>query len=264
MKKLNKYFANQFTKLLRLLTKYGQTADQETLHKFRITIKKIKSLYRLINFCDNTFNYRKQFNPLKKIFADAGIIRNMYIAEKLINELEMEFKSEDISFNSDPDKRKENISSFIKRISSFQKIIYRKYSDTEKYLINVSTECFKEYSLTRLTDLKNMIYPELNEAGLHDARKICKEIIFLNEMDGKAKKNIDPFYDRLQEMIGEWHDKSDLLKLINEHNRNSGSIKTKKFKEQIQQDITSINELVHDHYNKAEEDKLHFVLKSER
>lgn len=248
MKKLNKYYAGLFSILLKQLSKYERKADHETLHKIRITIKKIRSVFRLTGFCDKNFNERKHFHPLKKIFKDAGVIRESYIAGKLYEEYGINKETDNNNLIYDNEKRMEDISGFIKNTKRNCKVVYDKYFDTKQYPGNVSEECYYEYFINRQTELRNLVFPDLIEAKLHNARRICKEITFLFEISSNSEKKTDPFFDKLQVMIGEWHDKIELLKLMSYDDKNITENKIKELERSIGSEVSSIKELINAFY----------------
>ena len=250
MKKLKKYTVGLFSILLRNLADYEVTADQETLHKIRITIKKIRTVFRLISFCDDDFKTRKHFRLYKKIFKDAGVIRSIHIDGKLKAEFDMNVKEEKLTTNPDYGKRSEFISSFIKNTNDNCRSVYRNYFELERYLTKVSSKCFKDYYSNKLLELKNMIHPELIESQLHNARKICKEIIFLSEISKNSKKYIDPFYENLQDRIGNWHDKSELLQTIKNNSGHISDKNSEKIGVEINSDLSAVKILISNYYKK--------------
>jgi len=70
-----------------------KTKSQEDLHQFRVTIKKIRSLLRLLESGPGNKKLLKDFRPVKEIFKKAGHIRNAQINLQLSARFEM--KDED-------------------------------------------------------------------------------------------------------------------------------------------------------------------------
>ena len=50
--------------------------------------------------------------------------------------------------------------------------------------------------------------------SLHKTRKTIKEVIYLSEADGGMEKKEMKFYDQMQDVLGELHDKQVLLGLL--------------------------------------------------
>ena len=95
-----------------------------------------------------------------------------------------------------------------------------------------------------------MIHPEIIESQLHNARKICKEIIFLSEISKNSKKNIDPFYENLQDRIGNWHDTSELLQTIKNNSGHISDKNSEKIGVEINSDLSAVKILISNYYKK--------------
>lgn len=212
MKQLNKYASVRFGKMLNLLDRYDKTPTEEILHNVRVELKKIKALFNLINFCSKKFNVSKEYLSLREIFREAGKIREIEVMNKLFLEYQIKHISEEIKTV----KHNLLISNFRKNISRYKKMIAAIKSNIAKHLEKVNSDCFKKYSETRISKLNKQIFPVLIESGLHNVRKIIKEIIYIESIRRWNKKNADPFYEEIQSLIGSWHDKQMLIKFLEE------------------------------------------------
>ena len=79
---------------------------------------------------------------------------------------------------------------------------------------------------------------------LHKARKVAKEIIYLSAITEKRKKKLDPFYNKIQDSIGQWHDKQTILPIIKANN----SPELGRLRQEGRGDVNKIKELVFEFY----------------
>ncbi|HMQ69456.1 MAG TPA: CHAD domain-containing protein [Ignavibacteria bacterium] len=247
MKKISKYSAGLFSKLLENLSEYEMAADQETLHRIRITLKKIRSLFILLSFCDLKFNYRKQFHPFKKIYKEAGSIRSIFITRKLSVEYGIELKKKRKDLIPDNNKA-ESIPGFINEIRRTENFVYKKYFEILKHFEKINEDCYRKYNSNRKKELKNLVFPYVIESKLHNARKICKEITFLNELNNSRKINTDLYFEELQDLIGNWHDKIEFRNTLENGSPDISSESTGKIDKEIVSDLRKIKKLTADHY----------------
>lgn len=212
MKQIKKYASVRFVKLLNLLDRYDKTPTEEILHNIRVELKKIKSLFHLINFCSKKFNVSKEYSSLREIFREAGKIREMEVLNKLFLEYHMESVNEEIKSGN----HNLLVSNFRKNISKYKRMTATILNNIEKNLEKINSDCFKKYSEIKKEKLNKQIFPILIEAELHNMRKVIKEIIYIAGISSWSKKKLDPIYENIQNVIGSLHDKQMLLKLLEE------------------------------------------------
>ncbi|MCW5907712.1 MAG: CHAD domain-containing protein [Chitinophagales bacterium] len=194
---------------------YSTKQHPEHLHKLRVTIKRIKALFRLANAADTRFNNDKFYKPYRKLFKAAGKIREAQVhiqnlqlltgkkrsaeTEQLkrgIRQMNAAFVSMQVDFISSIDKRSEEIGEKLKRIKSAR-----------------LQKCFA-------TDLKQIckrVYAIRRADKLHSFRKKLKRLMYNNELTSAKNRMLTRSYlkaiDDLQDTIGKWHD-AELLKFM--------------------------------------------------
>lgn len=245
MEEIKKYANKQFLTLFEQLSLYEIKNDEEILHKVRVSLKKIKAVFRLISFCSNGFYLQKEYIQLKKIFREAGKIREFDEACKLLNE----YNVSNIQAVWDTKERVRLISEFILNIPGYKEIISLQSEIPENHFENISSNCLSKFISAKKEELQNNIYPLLIESKLHKSRKIIKDIIYLSSISRLRKKNLNPLYDEIQELIGKWHDKIILLDWIKEKNMDPGGIIAKKLNYKTRSDLKAIGKLIMDLYN---------------
>ena len=86
IKQLHKYGNKRFIFLNARLKKYNRHAKPEQLHKVRVELKKIRTLFNFLGFGSKKFNAYKNYKPLKHIFKKAGRIRDADVLHQLFKE----------------------------------------------------------------------------------------------------------------------------------------------------------------------------------
>lgn len=78
------YIEQRTDKIEQLLRKPPAADSMAYFHKLRVEIKKWNAFLRLIEFCDPGFDRKKIHKPFRKIFRQAGKIRELQISEALL------------------------------------------------------------------------------------------------------------------------------------------------------------------------------------
>jgi hypothetical protein len=83
----------------------------------------------------------------------------------------------------------------------------------EKSLAKISKSQIRKYLKGRKEALRLMLQGSLLGNALHKARKVIKEIMYLEAMRRKADTR-ELYFGQLDELIGQWHDRQQLLDLL--------------------------------------------------
>ncbi len=234
--------------LFEQLSLYEISNDEEILHKVRVSLKKIKAVFRLISFCSKNFNVQKEFALLKKIFREAGEIREFDEAFKLLKE----YNLRNVKVVWDTKARDNLMSEFILNIPGYKKIISMQSAIPGNHSENISSGCLTKYINSKKEELQNNIYPLLIEHKLHKSRKLIKDIIYLSSITRIRNKNLNPLYNDIQEAIGKWHDKIILMNWIREKKMDPAGIITRKLNLKTSGDLNIIEKLINDLYRTDE------------
>ena len=73
-------------KIIKHFRAFISSKHQDELHRFRVEIKKMKSLISLFSAASNNSALLKKIKPLKKIFKQAGVIRDAFIHLELVKQ----------------------------------------------------------------------------------------------------------------------------------------------------------------------------------
>lgn len=187
----------------RHLRSFSKNSEQEDLHHFRTGVKKLRALIILADSATKEPVLEKQFKPVRKIFKQAGEIRNAYINQQLgetvhesafIQEQQQIMETSTLVFNADRDQHRiwlrKTRRRLIKRIRSVSKLHLTLYYRQQLEII--------------AADLSQLRFGE----ELHTSRKQLKVLLYnyplvSHELDMPFNA---AYLDQVQEAIGNWHD----------------------------------------------------------
>ena len=242
---LKKYFDKSNQKVLNCLENMEVKSLVKTLHELRVEIKKIRFVGHLIKHFNVKSDTEKMFKPYEKVFKVAGKIRSLQMHEKLIKQFEL---SDDLG-----DFIKENHRGEKKLLKKFYKIIT---SDTDvlaayKLLIDAEIEKIAHLDLESYANhlikfLFDNMTTQTNHKDVHEHRKKVKELIFMAGLSKKlhgyisARINLRSA-DKLQEKIGDWHDKHEFyITLVTKSNDIKNS-ELKKYRKAVKEIVKVSN-----------------------
>jgi CHAD domain-containing protein len=215
------YFKVQAKIAMQELEKYFHDPQVETLHQFRVEIKKIRAVFFHLEEMPVQKSFKKIHRQIKKIFRKAGEIREL--------QLEMAWLEKHRKFNllrlmQYESQLRKSDKYFHKRIpnmlDTFKKAC-RKTAHKLSTLTQLQTDQYisKKWQAVLLPLLKN-----IDEKFWHETRKGVKQLVYarhwINADTILQKKVISIFIslDKLQNAIGKWHD-LDLLATKIQHLR---------------------------------------------
>jgi CHAD domain-containing protein len=182
--------------------------DPTALHQMRVMIKKIHSLVKLHTF---TFPEKRElkliFKPVRKIFKNAGIIRESQL--HLLNLEKTGIRNEQLEIRLNEIIRIET-EKFLKRQKKYGKILDRQLAEFQKEISPITKKQFRLFVNVNLKYAFTNLQRKKHSAQLHESRKSLKSILHLSELfipetHGKKILNIE-YLTKLAEKIGGWHD----------------------------------------------------------
>lgn len=195
--------------------------------------------------------FKKDFKPIRKIFKHCGNIRNAYI--NLQFGVQYQYKNEEFLMA-----RLYEIETGIKEVKEmgkqYLKTIKIAHEDIDYDLKALDDDAILEFYRSRVNRVANVIAHLQFNDELHSARKQIKILMYNRKMAHKAldgKLNIDTDYlDKLQSLIGDWHDNTLALELFCSPDINYPPIITK-IKKQNTRFKRTITALAHDFEKKV-------------
>ncbi|MCA4895869.1 MAG: CHAD domain-containing protein [Cytophagales bacterium] len=244
MKKLSSYANKRFKALIDSLHSYHQIDEPEVLHSLRVELKKIKSILNLLQYGLPNFRGHKHYIPFRTIFRRAGEIRQPEVIYKLLLQNQIEGITDSQIPNADQEERL--LSAFKNDVPMFIATVTAKRSKLKEYIKNLTEKKAGKYLTKRRRQVKRLLFPVFEPDALHKTRKIIKEIIFLDWVD-KDKPSVT-FLKKIENRIGQWHDKQVLLKILN----------STQYKDQsailiasCQEDLVNLKMAIQAHYGKG-------------
>jgi CHAD domain-containing protein len=237
-KYLIKSFKQSQKILLRQLPGISSKLKRKNLHKARIAIKKINTVYRLLDFIDpDTFNRKKHYKTVGKIFRSLGKLRELQLNDNYIKSQHLPFASQKLySIHTATEKLKAERKAQ-KAITKFDKISFHKSTKlVNKLAHNLDNDTVliktKQFIPQETNEIKILFKDYRNQDKVHKIRKILKSIHytidFLNNIDPSLKSST--ILQRLKEaetLIGKWHDNVALLQFIHKLPEKSPGVKPK-------------------------------------
>lgn len=214
MKKLEKYFTQQYDLALKNFKLAQVVLSEKPLHELRVSIKRIKALLDfLVQLLPNKPEIIQHFEPFRKIFRVAGKLRDIHVQEKLLLKCAKEWslpiplayhnylrEQQKIAFQTfKKTAQKVKLEDIATNNKPLKKILHKVSLET----IHENTEKLLRY---RFMSVRNLVQ-ENDDESLHEARKIIKSIYYiLHLVFTPATPQQYQDLKILEEHIGEWHD----------------------------------------------------------
>jgi len=250
-KKEKIYFNDQWDEMTDHLKKFIENGEQEELHLFRVQVKKLRAMFELLDINSAKNPLQSDFKPVRKIFKRCGEIRNAFI--NLQYGQRFQFKNEDFFMNHlyEIEKGTNEVKEFGKQ---YLKAIKLAHDDIDGDLQHVGNKDIVEFYKNRLYNIGSFLENLQFNDELHATRKQIKTLIYnrklaQNALDGKLLISND-YLDKLQTLIGDWHDNVLALELFSSAGFNSKPV-IAKIKSQNTRLKRSITTLAHDFERKA-------------
>jgi CHAD domain-containing protein len=214
-KRLRKYLYKHLEGLKNNLNDLSEQMDADKLHDLRLHAKKVKAVS---GFLKSSLHDKNKYSikELKELFHAAGDIRTAQLNLEMLKEHSIETEKFEKEQKQVIDKGSEAIAvnkkKFTKNISSLRKRI----SD---HLTAVKSNSAIAFYYENIKVLSNN-FKVIDEADLHDNRKIIKTLLYnLKVLPTQLALEINinkDYLDRLQELIGKWHDTVVTMDLLRE------------------------------------------------
>ena len=202
------YFDDQWSPMMVHFKNFIQTGDQEQLHLFRVQVKKLRAMLQLFNAASPKKQLLKDFKPVRQIFKHCGRIREAHINIQL--GIRYQFTNEEFLLGKlhEIEKTTGEIRSLEKKYSKAIRSAYQNIVHGLKQLSDKTVVSFYKTEIEQISvSMANLQFDD----GLHTSRKHIKTLMYNRKIARKALENkelniSDDYLNKLQDMIGEWHD----------------------------------------------------------
>jgi CHAD domain-containing protein len=243
------YFDKEWNDMKTSLKSYLKKEQQEDLHRFRVQVKKLRAFIILADSADPHPKLAGHFKPVRKIFKEAGEIRNAYMNQKLgeshhINNEEFMISQYQLQVTASGKFKLKKVR-FLKRLKDVHHELKRKIQPTSNLHVNL-------FYQTQLEQIANFLKKIEFNNQLHDCRKQVKILLYnykLTQPVLDTKLN-EEYLKEIQTEIGDWHDHILAIELFSsdEVKDNAVVINLKKQDDKLKSDIAASTK---DFYNKA-------------
>jgi len=206
------------------LLAFFEKEDQEDLHRFRVQVKKLRAFLILSDSTGHQPNLALYFKPVKKIFKEAGEIRNAFINQELAKEHQTgdnAFISSQCQLQIDATaKFRSNRARHLEKIKDTHSTIKEKIRSISDLHIGLFYQKVLQQISGTLANLK------FNE-DLHGCRTQVKNLAYNHKLVHSALAigfNAD-YMHRVQTLIGDWHDNALLIQLYSGDKAMAASLK---------------------------------------
>lgn len=203
------YFKVQAKLAIKELDKYFHDPQVETLHLFRVELKKIRAVFFHLQEMLEQKAVKKNHRQVKKIFTKAGRIRELQLQ---ISWLEKHRKFNLLRVMKYESKLRKSDKNFHHRIPGMLNILKKGFDKTENKLSGITQQQTDQYISKKWQTVLRPLLTNIDEKRWHETRKGVKQLVYarywISAETILRKKVISIFLvlDKLQNAIGNWHD----------------------------------------------------------
>lgn len=204
--RIEKNFDHRIKKVFNHLHEFDLQAEASVLHDLRVEMKKLRALLKFLRTIYPQQKLKKAAHSLRKVFHGAGEIREFQLMQQWCRDHEI-FHIENTYFpQSELDDLVEN---FRSNLADYKKDIEDVVEKVPEFVERTHSILAEQYVADLHAWLSDKANIRLTVLEWHEFRKIIKQWMYaLNWVDGSTKKQERgfSFYNKLQEIIGLWHD----------------------------------------------------------
>ena len=214
MSALKKYLEKRDRTINGLLETQQECYTPDTFHALRVEIKRLNALFNLVNYCSKEFKKKKTFKPFKRIFRQAGKVRELQIEESLLEEYFAFHLLPQYKDHLEKLLTRELEIFFLIKNNSLSQILSEKYQKILPLLTKASTKKANRYMNKKRTEIEKLIAQNaLKNKQIHPLRKQLKEYQYNHtSLNYDQQNQLTTSKDILPELLGEWHDYQIIIK----------------------------------------------------
>lgn len=222
-KKLYRYYKEKELVFRENYCSITDSITEQNSHDLRVSIKRMRALFALMELINADFNAKKRLKHYKKIFKPVGKIRELKVNLKTLEayDLSPELMTYFLDYsNGLSNKHTENLKDKLEKFNHLsirknRKLVKNLCQTLEKKVIKHKSIAFIQNRIETINGLAS----STEISSIHDIRKKLKEISAVVYLLNKIK--LSGFDDELlnqlkstEDLIGDWHDKEILLEFI--------------------------------------------------
>jgi CHAD domain-containing protein len=203
-KRQRQFLTEKEQRWLQELIVFDESRDEKALHRLRLEIKKVRALVELVKVRSGK-RAAVHFAGLKKMFREAGVIRDAGSQVRFLEERQLLSKEHRDRQTRTIQSAGDSFAAHIRQ--------YRKKGKKASKQLKMDMHAI-DAGLVQRWYAREIIRTGLLLSGsgdeLHEARKKIKTMLYVQKIlpeaiTGRVRLNTD-YLDRLQDLIGQWHD----------------------------------------------------------
>jgi len=231
---LIRYSDSSFNSLRSNLINLGEDCSMELVHNTRLNIKKIRTLLDALDYMDNSSSNILIMKKINSLFVHLGYLRDNQVQLSIL-EFYRKRVGEEVDviigyINKGKKKINSNLKKRIRKINPFDiTLLNQRFDETIECLDNEGLEeKFQRKVDQGFKQVIELISDSTDEDVLHRIRILLKELIFNLSIMKKAKVNtkynsaFSVLLNNINKKLGNWHDLSVFMNLINKIDNCSG------------------------------------------
>jgi CHAD domain-containing protein len=189
----------------RALRGFMKNKDQDKLHQFRVSIKKLRAVASLIEQTTPLMALRRELKPVKATYQLSGQVRDSYLhvklAKKMPGAVEKYIMDEKLVMKKATGKLRRNKSVHLKMLGRARRRLL-------KQIPKVQDKKVSEFYERELRSVAACLSTSNEMEQLHDCRKRLKVLLYnLPLVKGTLDFRVnDDYLQEVQRVIGDWHD----------------------------------------------------------
>ena len=206
-KRMTEYTAERFEKIRQYHSDFSFFCRQDDLHQFRVEIKKVRMVTRIVDHCLGEKKASEAFLPLKALFKQAGEIRSIHIEIGILEKYAL--KGSHLLKAKEKDlQRKSEI--FIRKQDEYTQVIQETEAGIISILQDFDDKDVVEYIEELIDKTSRNLSRNENKENIHKARSLMKVALYTTSLINRQIREMIPldieYMTDLQELIGHWHD----------------------------------------------------------
>ncbi len=217
MKAVKKYLKNRKNAIDLLLKKNSRSFTPDTFHQLRVEIKKLDALFELIDFCAGKFKKNKTSKPFRRIFNQAGKVRELQVEEDILKNYFIDRSLQDYRNSIRRIKLKERKIFFSILNEDLKEELKKSYRKTLHFTEEINKKKAGYFLKQEEKKIKKLlIQGNLSNARIHELRKLLKRHFYVRKSLQLADR--PKFFNKNAAFLtlsGEWHDYQKTIEHLN-------------------------------------------------
>ncbi len=206
---LQNYFNQRNQLIIKKIGKTNPRKLEEALHQLRVEIKKVEFLFNYLCFFNQHIKTLDLYKPYRVVFKTTGSIRELQLLQKMLlhyfGEVNLVEQRQQL-FEREIKLRNRLVTHLKKnrrRLKQAGKLLQKLFEKLPVY--------YQSLYFNWLADNVKQHFKVIKKNDIHESRKLLKAVVYSSQIFPDASLLSDLFdikqCNRLQDLIGKWHDK---------------------------------------------------------